>query len=319
MESNASKTVNWKTASLVVGLTVAALAIIFVRLETKNAAFAQGSSTTFQSPSEAGAAVAQAAGRGDGLALTRILGPQVTALLSTGDKKADKDAMDSFVSKYNKMNRWVDMTDGSHVLYIGADNFAFPVPLAKNPSGRWYFDAVAGAQEIRTRDIGRNELLTIDACAAIVNAQESYFANAGSLNEFAQRIISTSGKQDGLYWIATEITEPSPLAHLDKLPRNSVGSNLSQDPLILDGYTLRILTAQGDAAPGGAGSYIVDGKMSDGFALLATPVKYGETGIVTFMAGRDGAVYERDLGPDTVKIAASIREFNPTEDWSPVE
>jgi hypothetical protein len=319
MESNINKMLNGKTVSFVGGLTVAALAILFVGLETKNAAFAQGSPVTFKSPSEAGAEVVQAAGRGDGPALAKILGPQVTALLSTGDKKADKDAMEAFVSKYNKMNRWVDMTDGSRVLYIGADNFAFPVPLAKNPSGRWYFDAVAGAQEIRARDIGRNELLTIDACAAIVNAQESYFTNVGSLHEFAERIISTSGKQDGLYWPATEITGPSPLANLEKLPRSSVGSNLSQDRLILDGYTLRILPAQGDAAPGGTRSYIVDGRMTDGFAVLATPVKYGETGIVTFMAGRDGTVYERDLGPDTVKIAASIQEFNPTEDWSPVE
>lgn len=318
MESNTNLTM-WQKAVLVGGLAFLAVAVAVIRLETRNSAFAQAAPVTFPSPDEASAALTQAAGRHDGAALTKILGPQTTALLSTGNKAADKAEMDAFVAKYDKMNRWVDMTDGSRVLYIGADNFAFPVPLAKNSSGQWYFDAIAGAQEIRARDIGRNELLTMDACSAIADAQEIYFASVGSSNEFAQRIISTSGKQDGLYWPADEESRPSMLADLDKIAKHSLGADLSKEPLVLDGYIFRILTAQGSAAPGGAKSYIADGKMTGGFAILATPIKYGETGIVTFMAGRNGVVYERDLGPDTVKIAASFREFNPTDDWSPVE
>ncbi len=319
MESNTNKTTMWKKIALVGGLALAALAIVVVKLETKNSALAQGAPETFQSPTEAGAALAKAAGNGDEAALAGILGPETKALLSTGEKETDKAAMESFVSKYQKMNRWVDMTDGSLVLYIGADNFAFPVPLAKNSSGQWSFDAVAGAQEIRARGIGRNELLTIDACSAIASAQEIYFASVGAWNEFAPRIISTSGKQDGLYWPVAETKVSSPLTGIDQLPKTSLASSTLQEPLVLDGYSLRILTAQGDAAPGGAQSYIVAGKMTGGFAILATPVKYAETGIMTFMTSLDGVVYERDLGPDTVKIAASIREFNPTDDWSPVE
>jgi len=317
MKTNTNKTAKWKQMILAGVLPLAAVAMVVV--ETTNLAFAQDAAVTFQSSAEAGDALVKAAKDHERATLSQILGPETTALLSTGDKAADEAAMDAFVAKYQKMNRWVDMAGGSRVLYVGADNFAFPVPLEKNSSGQWYFDAVAGAEEIRAREIGRNELLTIDACGAIANAQQIYFNSVGSSQEFAQRIISTSGKQDGLYWSVADSKASSPLGDLDKLPKQSLGSSTLADPLTLDGYTLRILTAQGDDAPGGAQSYIVDGKMTGGFAILATPVKYGETGIMTFMTGRDGVVYERDLGPDTAKIAASITEFNPTDAWLPVE
>ena len=150
--------------------------------------------------------------------LVEILGIDTKVLLSTGDKEADKAALENFASKYEKMNRWVDMTDGSRLLYVGADNFAFPVPLAKNSSGQWYFDGVAGAEEVRARDIGRNELLAIDACAALATAQEIYFANLARRPEYAQRIISTSGKQDGLYWPASDTQDASPLGGSAKFP-----------------------------------------------------------------------------------------------------
>ena len=155
----------------------------------------------FQSPTEAATALAQATKDTDEKALTKVLGNEAKALITSGDSESDKTAMQQFFSKYQQMNRWVDMSDGSRVLYIGADNFAFPVPLAKNTSGSWYFDAVAGAQEIRAREIGRNELLTIDTLAALANAEQFYSANTDS-GEYAQRIISTAGKQDGLYWPA---------------------------------------------------------------------------------------------------------------------
>ncbi|MGD0414659.1 MAG: DUF2950 family protein [Terriglobales bacterium] len=319
MESNANKTTKkWKRVVIGV-LALAALVLVMARLKTKNSAEAGDAQIRFQSSAEAGAALAKAARSGDESALAEILGVDTRVLLNTGDKEADQAALEAFASKYEKMNRWVDMTDGSRVLYIGTDNFAFPVPLAKNASGQWYFDAVAGAEEIRARDIGRNELLTIDACSALANAQEIYFANGGDSAEFAERIISTSGKQDGLYWPASEKQVSSPLANLGEFPKSSLATPTPVEPLVIDGYTLRILTAQGDDAPGGARSYIVNGKMTGGFAILATPVKYAETGIMIFMTGRDGVVYERDLGPDTAKIAASIQEYNPTDDWSPVE
>jgi hypothetical protein len=293
--------------------------LVVGRLETKKSARAHGDQLIFQSPDQAGDALAKAAQSGDEDRLGKILGVDPKILLTTRDGQAEKPAMEAFASKYEKMNRWVAMTDGSRVLYIGADNFAFPVPLAKNAEGRWYFDAVAGAQEVRARDIGRNELLTIDTCYALADAQVVYHTNGGDSGEYAQHIISSEGKQDGLYWPASEQHGASPLASLSELPRSSVPSLSADQPLVIDGYSLRILTAQGEDAPGGAASYIVNGKMTGGFAILATPVAYADTGIMTFLIGSDGLVYERDLGPDTTKIAALIQEFNPTDDWSPVE
>jgi hypothetical protein len=319
MQSKTNQTVKkWK--QVVAGaLVVTLLVLVIFRLETKYSTRAQGPQVTFESPADAGTALAKAATNGDEAEVDKILGIDTRVLLSTGDQEVDKAALLAFAKKYEKMNRWVDMTDGSRVLYIGADNFAFPVPLAKSPSGRWYFDGVAGAEEVRSRNIGRNELLTIDACSAITNAQEIYYATAGSPPEFAQRFISTSGKQDGLYWPTSEGQVSSPLASLSDFPKSSLASLPPGQPLVIDGYSLRILNAQGDDAPGGARSYVVDGKMIGGFAILATPVKYAETGITTFMTSRDGVVYEQDLGPDTATIAASIQEFNPTDDWTPVE
>jgi hypothetical protein len=286
MKSNANKTTK-KWMQVVIGvLAFAAFALLVVQLKTRNSVLAEDAQATFPSSAEAGAALARAAKSGDETAVAEILGLDTKVLLSAGDKEADKAALETFASKYEKMNRWVDMTDGSRVLYIGADNFAFPVPLAKNASRQWYFDAVAGAEEIRARDIGRNELLTIDACSKLGIAQEIYFAADGNSAEFA----------------ALSLAMLSP----DK-------------PLVIDGYALRILSAQGDDAPGGAQSYMVNGKMTAGFAILATPVKYAETGVMTFITGRDNVVYERDLGPDTVKIAASIQEYNPDQNWRPVE
>jgi hypothetical protein len=318
MNSNTNKTNSRKHIGIFAAVALAILVIGVVQLKTTKLALAKDTQMTFQSPSDAGAALAQAVQSGNELAVAQILGLDTKALLTTGEKEADLAALKIFASKYERMNRWVDMTDGSRVLYIGADNFAFPVPLTKNSSGRWHFDAVAGAQEIRARDIGRNELLTIDACSELADAQQMYIAVTDS-GAFAQRIISTPGKQDGLYWPASDTQNESPLASLSELPDSSLPSLSPDQPLVVDGYVLRVLTAQGDDAPGGAMSYIVNGKMTGGFAILATPVKYAETGIMTFMTGVDGVIYERDLGPDTAKVAASITEFNPTDDWSSVE
>jgi Protein of unknown function (DUF2950) len=319
METNGNETRKWKRAAQITLIALAVLGLAIVQIETRSSVLAEDNQTTFQSPADAGAALVQAARNDDEVALGQILGVNTKTLLGSGDKETDKTALKSFATKYDKMNRWLDMTDGTRVLYIGADNFAFPVPLAKNPSDRWHFDAVAGAEEIRARDIGRNELLTIDACAALTNAQRVYYANGGDSAEYAQRIISTAGKQDGLYWPVSEDQGISPLAELSDLPRSSLALLAPDQPLVLDGYKFRVLTAQGNDAPGGARDYIVNGKMSGGFALLATPLKYAQTGIMTFMTGPDGVVYERDLGPDTAKIAASIQQFNPTDDWSEVE
>jgi Protein of unknown function (DUF2950) len=313
-----SKWTGWALAGI---LALAGLGLALRALDTDKVAFATEAAPQmrFQSPTDAATALAQATKGTDENALTKVLGGEARTLITSGDSESDKAAMQQFFSKYQQMNRWVNMSDGSRVLYIGADNFAFPVPLAKNASGGWYFDAVAGAQEIRAREIGKNELLAIDALAAVANAEQIYSSNTDS-GEYAQRIISTAGKQDGLYWLASDSLGTSPLAQLEELPKSSLGSMSPDQPLVLDGYTFRILNAQGDDAPGGAQSYVVDGKMTGGFAILATPVKFGETGIMSFLMGREGFVYERDLGPDTAKTAATIQEYNPYDDnWSPID
>jgi Protein of unknown function (DUF2950) len=275
--------------------------------------------STFQIPAEAGAALVAAARAGDPVGLNKVLGAESLSILTTGDPALDKEANASFAAKYDKMNRWVDMNDGSKVLYVGADNFAFPIPLAKDSSGKWYFDTKAGALEVKARDIGRNELLAIDACMAVANAQDIYFKKAGPVHEYAQRIISTSGKQDGLYWPVPAGSDSSPLGHLSKFPKASISAPALDEPPTIDGYTLRILTAQGEGAKGGAKNYVVNGKMTGGFAVLATPIRYGETGIMTFVLSREGVVYEQNLGPKTPDIASSIKEYDPAEGWAPIE
>ena len=311
-------TLIWKRVLIMSVMVLLGVATAALELTTESFA-AEPPRVTFASPAEAGVALAKAATAVDEYSLSDILGLDVKTLLLAGNDKEDKAALQAFAAKYETMNRWVDMSDGSRVLYIGADNFAFPVPLAQDSSGRWYFDSIAGAEEVRARDIGRNELLAIDACNALSYAQQMYFAGRGHLTEYARRIVSTQGKQDGLYWPVSAKQPPSPLASIEQFPKPSVGSLSTGEPFVLDGYTFRILTAQGNDAPGGARKYVVNGKMTDGFAILATPVKYAETGIMTFMAGPHGVVYERDFGQDTSKIAASVQEFNPTEAWSPVE
>ena len=297
-------------------------AVWFLAMNSAAAASDAPAQATFATPAEAGQAL-QAATRADNEdELRRILGPDSQNVVSSGDAAADKAAWQSFATKYNQMNRWVAMTDGTKVLYVGPDNYPFPIPLAKNSDSRWYFDMAAGKQELLARRIGRNELLAIDACSAIANAEKQYFRsprNGNSVKQYTRRVVSNDDRQDGLYWPASAKQSPSPLAVLAELPNSSVDLLAPGQPLVLDGYILRILIAQGDAAPGGAKSYIVNGKMVGGFAILATPLKYGKTGIMTFMSGSDGAIYEQDLGPDTFKIAASMQEFNPTSDWSPVE
>ena len=310
----------WIGLALAGILVVAGLSIAVRAVGTDKLAFELAASPqmTFQSPVEASTALALAAKNTDESALTKVLGGEAKALITSGDSESDTAAMQQFFSKYQQMNRWVDMSDGSRVLYIGADNFAFPVPLAKNASGTWYFDAVAGAQEIRARKIGKNELLTINTVAALANAEQLYSSNHDS-GEYAQRIISTTGNQDGLYWPTSDSLGSSPLAQLDAFPKASLTSLSPDQPFVIDGYTLRILSAQGDDAPGGERSYIVNGKMTGGFAILAIPVKYGETGIMSFMISREGFVFERDLGPDTAMTAAPIQEYNPDSNWSPID
>jgi len=302
------------------------VAILFFMLgcagQSASAAGKVDSQATFATPAEAGVALQAAAQADDEGALTRILGPQSKAILSSGDAAEDNAARRSFVNKYDQMHRWVTMTDGSEVLYIGADNYPFPIPLILDTSSKWYFNTTAGEDEILARRIGKNELLAIDAISAMGNAQDLYFHgphDGKPAGQYAQKILSSPGNQDGLYWKVSAGQPSSPLGRLNDFAKDVIVSTPLGAPPIFDGYFFRILTAQGDQAKGGAMSYIVDGKMTGGFAILATPVIYGDSGVMTFILGPEGIVYQKDLGENTAETAASVRRFNPGEGWSPVE
>jgi hypothetical protein len=276
----------------------------------------------FATPEEAGHALQSAAQANDESALAQILGSEAKAILSSGDPEEDKAALASFVTKYDRMNRWVTMTDGNRILHIGADNYPYPIPLTQNASSKWYFNTAAGKDEILARRVGENELLAIDAVYAMGNAEELYFKHrhdGGKTHEYTQRILSSPGKQDGLYWEVAKDEPSSPLGRLNEFAQDVVASTQPGTPPIFDGYSFRALTAQGNDAKGGAMSYLIDGEMSGGFAILATPVKYGDSGIMTFMLSREGVVYQKDLGPKTDEAAAFIYSYNPDPSWTPAE
>jgi Protein of unknown function (DUF2950) len=276
--------------------------------------------TTFATPEEAGRSLQAASKAKDESALAKILGSGSQAILTSGDPTEDAAVLDSFVARYDRMNRWVKMTDGRRFLYIGADNYAFPIPLARNESSQWYFDTKAGADEILVRRIGRNELLAIDACKAIANAEELFFKQAyDGAPQYTPMIVSSPGKRDGLYWGVPEGQNPSPLGRLNDFATEAVSSASGGGRTVFDGYDFRILTEQGEGATGGAKRYVVNGKLIGGFAVIATPVKYRDSGIMTFILSKEGIVYQKDLGEKTPVIAASIKRYDRDSGWSPTE
>ena len=218
------------------------------------------------------------------------------------------------------MNRWRKQTDGSEVLYLGADNNPFPIPLKKNGAGQWYFDTAVGKDEILSRRIGDNELSAIDVVAAMAGAQAEYFSQGHQgVKRYAQKFISNEGKQNGLYWKSPEGQPKSPLGPLAAYAAATEGFTPEagkQQPF--HGYFYRILTTQGADAKGGAKDYIVNGKMTGGFAFVAYPEKYGDTGITTFIINQSGIVYEKNLGKDTAEMAKAMTAFNPDKTWRPV-
>jgi Protein of unknown function (DUF2950) len=295
------------------------LVLVAISLNASNAGSRESTQASFGSPEEAGKALRTASGTEDEAALANILGPDSKAVLSSGDLNEDKAALKDFVTKYDLMNRWVVMTDGSEILNIGPDNYPFPIPLVRDSSSKWYFDTKAGADEVLARRIGRNEIMAIDACSAIANSEEVYSQQPHDGNPkglYTTRIFSAPGKQDGLYWEVPQGQDSSPLGRVEDFAKDALLTP-NESPVI-DGYSFRILTAQGSKATGGAKQYIVDGKMMGGFAVIATPVKYRDSGVMTFIISQQGIVFQRDLGVDTAKVAAAIREYNPTTLWKPV-
>jgi hypothetical protein len=275
---------------------------------------------TFASPAEAGAAFLQAAKSGDQAGLLAIFGSDSKDVLFTGETVKDKDALQDFVAAYEKMNRWSEIKPGGEILFIGADNYPFPIPLAKDSSGQWSFDTAAGKDEILARRIGKGELTAIAATTATATAEQQYQRQPhdGDVKQYAQKFISDEGKQNGLYWKIAEGQPPSPLNSVVEFAKAVGYTNVGEKPQPFNGYYYRILTKQGDKAPGGAKDYIANGKMTGGFAILAYPAEYRNSGIMTFIVGKDGVVYQKDLGEKTTDLAAALSEYNPGDGWNNV-
>lgn len=269
---------------------------------------------TFASPSAAGAALFEAAKAGDQNGLMGIFGPDGKDLISSGDAVKDKNTLQRFVNAYSQMNRWSKNQAGSETLYIGAENFPFPIPLEQNSSGQWAFNTAAGKDEVLARRIGDGELTAIGVLTEIANAQQEYFTQT---RQFAQKFLSSEGQHDGLFWPVGENQPRSPLGHLGDVAK-ALGYSPSDKPQPFNGYYYKILTKQGAAAKGGAKDYTADGKMTGGFAVVAWPAKFGDSGIMTFIVGKDGVIYEKNLGEKTSDEVATITAYDPGQGWKVV-
>jgi hypothetical protein len=276
------------------------------------------SSTVFASPEDAGKGLLDAAKSGDQNAILAIFGPGSKEIISSGDPTEDKATVDKFVAAYGVMHRWRKMPDDGQILIIGADNFPFPIPLKKNAAGEWFFDTAAGKDEILSRRIGRNELAVIDICGALFDAEAEYYSQRladGKTKQFALKFISDAGQKNGLYWDSPEGQPKSPLGPLVAFATKE-GYNAKADAHTpFHGYYFHMLTGQGSQAPGGAKDYVVDGKMVKGFAFVAYPAEYGNSGIMTFIASQDGILLQKDLGKTTADIAAAMTKFDPDPTW----
>ena len=272
----------------------------------------------FKTPEQAVAALVKAAQAKDKKALVALFGPLGEPLVDSGDPVADQNSRGRFLENYNLAHSLDNSDPAKVILVIGAQGWPFPIPLTLR-DGRWFWNSADGAEEIINRRIGENELDTIQSCLAYVDAQREYYlrnVQKDPLQHFANKLISTDGKKDGLYWPTSGDESPSPLGEGFAAARAEgylqSGSAKGQP---YHGYIYRQLTGQGPNAKGGAYDYMVNGELLGGFALIAFPAEYGSSGIMTFIVNHDGVVYSRDLGPDTTKAAMAVSLFDPDSLW----
>jgi hypothetical protein len=272
---------------------------------------------TFSSPEEAsGALVTAMQGNNETLLLT-ILGRDGRQIVSSGDETQDAESRANFVQRFEEMHRLVKEPDGTTTLYIGAMNWPTPIPLVSKGNS-WYFDTDAGKREILFRRIGRNEMSTIRVCQELVAAQKEYYATQHS--SYAQQIFSDEGQHNGLYWKAADGEAQSPIGPLvASAVAEGYDKGRAGPPTPYRGYYYHVLTRQGKNGPGGAKDYIVDGKMTNGFAFVAYPAEYRSSGVMTFIVAEDGVVYQKDLGKRTAVLGKTMKEYDPTSGWQKAE
>ena len=292
-----------------------------VCLNQEAAASNTPSQKTFDTPQEAADTLVKAAASYDVPALLEILGPEGKDFISSADPTRDKKIAADFAAKaQEKTDVAIDpKTNTRAVLSIGTDDWPFPVPIVKQ-AGKWHFDSVQGRDEILFRRIGANELDAIQVCRGFVEAQQEYASdihdNSG-VNQFAQKIISTTGKHDGLYWENPDGTPGGPIS--GAIARAIQEGYSPGQTSGYHGYYFKVLKGQGAHAPLGKLDYVIEGVMIGGFALVAFPAQYRVTGVKTFLVSYDGVVYEKDLGPDTLQIAQSMERYDPDKSWHPTD
>jgi hypothetical protein len=292
------------------------LSMLVLGSSTRIAAQAASGQKTFSKPSEGVQALIAAARSGDQDQLLAVLGPNAKDLIGSGDPVADKQGLQHFAKQYDTKHSIMVAAPGYDMLIVGPNDWPLPIPLVRDGTS-WYFDAARGRDEILKRRVGENELGAIAVCEGYVRAQKDYAAKGHDgqpAGLYAQKFASDEGKQNGLYWPVATGKPQSPLGPAVAAATAEGYGGSSPEPY--HGYIYKRLQAQGPEAPGGAKSYVANGKQSGGFALIAYPAKYGSSGIMTFVVNQDGVIYQKDLGDDTETIAAGITSFNPDQSWS---
>ena len=296
---------------------LAAVVVLLTIFSPARSVAQQAGQKTFSSPEDASSALATAAQSNDEKAMLDILGPGGKQLVSSGDETEDADSRANFVQRYQEMHRLVKEPDGTTTLYTGAENWPMPIPLV-NKGNSWYFDTEAGKKEILYRRIGQNEISAIRVCEVLVAAEKEYYSTQH--DQYAEKFFSDEGHHNGLYWKAADGEPQSPIGPLvASAVAEGYAKGRDDAPTPYRGYYYRILTSQGKGAPGGAKSYVVDGKMTGGFAFVAYPAEYRSSGVMTFIVNEDGVVYQKDLGKSTEALAKGMKEYNPNSTWQKVE
>jgi hypothetical protein len=298
--------------SLAFARVIAALALTGMFFAAAPRAHAQ---QAFPTPEEAASALAAAVKSGARRDMLRVLGSDGEDIISSGDDVEDKETRERFTAAYDAKHSIKTEGDKKATMIVGNDDFPFPIPLMKSKSG-WEFDTKAGRLEILYRRIGRNELDAIQTSLAFVDAQNEYAEKdrGQGVGVYAQRIVSTKDKKDGLYWPGDD----SPLGELAAQAAGE-GYKVGEGPIPYHGYYFRVLTQQGPNAPGGTQNYVVKGKMIGGFALIAWPAEYGNSGVMTFLVNHSGVVYQKDLGNSTAALVKRMNWFDPDQTWKKVD
>jgi hypothetical protein len=303
-------------------LRLAIVAVTLVAASCARQATDDPNQLSFTTPDSAVSALVGALEKRDLVTIRRLLGPETEGLMSSGDTARDRSDREGFLARYRARHEIVAGGPNDAMLQVGDDEWPLPVPLLRT-NGRWHFDGDAAVNELLARRIGANELRTIDVMRGFVDAQKEYAAvghDGAAAGVYARVLRSDPGRQNGLYWQVSAGEAPSPAGPF-LAAASAEGYKASADAneaAPYHGYVYRMLFSQGPAADGGAREYVADGKLTGGFALLAYPAEYGETGFMTFMVNQDGLVWQRNFGPKTPDVAAAITRFNPDSTWTPI-